>query len=127
LGGLYRIRKMNAPLMVPVGINAHKKGITLHFTQKIDRKTAEDTGNYIVKTWDLLRSRNYGSKHYNSQILKVSKASIGQDKNSLELVIPDIKPTWGMEVQYTIENEEGQEMKGAIQNTIHKLGSSTLH
>jgi len=127
LGGLYRIRKMNAPLMVPVGINAHKKGITLHFTQKIDRKTAEDTGNYIVKTWDLLRSRNYGSKHYNSQILKVSKASIGQDKNSLELVIPEIKPTWGMEVQYTIENEEGQEMKGAIQNTIHKLGSSTLN
>jgi hypothetical protein len=124
LGGLLRIRNTNAPLMVPVGINAHKNGITISFTENLDTKSVVNIDNYTVKTWDLLRSRKYGSKHYNTQTLSVSKAAIGNEQNTLELTIPDIQATWGMEIQYSIQNDNGEQINGAIQNTIHKLEGS---
>ena len=124
LGGLFRIRKTNAPLMVPVGINTHKNGITISFTENLDTKSVVNIDNYTVKTWDLLRSRKYGSKHYNTQTLSVSKAAIGNEQNTLELTIPDIQATWGMEIQYSIQNDNGEQINGAIQNTIHKLEGS---
>jgi glucose/arabinose dehydrogenase len=124
LGGLYRIRKTNAPILVPVGINAHKNGITLSFSENLDPKSVANIDNFTVKTWDLLRSRKYGSKHYNTQILSVAKASIGVEQNVLELTIPGIQATWGMEIQYSVQNDAGKQINGAIQNTIHKLEGS---
>jgi hypothetical protein len=78
-----------------------------------------------VKTWDLLRSRKYGSKHYNEQTLSVTKAELGKDKKSIKLTIPQIKPTWGMEIQYRVKDDDGKELEGLIQNTIHQLGASS--
>jgi hypothetical protein len=47
---------------------------------------------------------------------------IGQGKKSIQLTIPKIKPTWGMEIQYRIKDEDGKDLEGLIQNTIHQLG-----
>jgi len=122
LGGLYRIRKVDQPMHIPIGIKAATIGIELSFTNNLDERSVADTAHYTVKTWDLLRSREYGSKHYNEQTLKVTKAVLGKDKKSVQLTIPEIKPTWVMEIQYRIKDERGKNVDGSIQNTIHQLG-----
>ena len=124
LGGLYRIRKVDKPMVIPVGIKATTKGIELNFTDKLDAGSVTDIAHYTVKTWDLLRSRKYGSKHYNEQILAVTKAALGKDKKSIQLTIPQIKPTWGMEIQYQVKDDTGKDVNGLVQNTIHQLGGS---
>jgi cytochrome c5 len=121
LGGLYRIRKVDQPLTIPVGIKATTKGIELNFTDALDAKSVADVAHYTVKTWDLLRSRKYGSKHYNEQTLAVTQATLGKDKKSIKLTIPNIKPTWVMEIQYQLKDERGKSLDGLVQNTVHQL------
>ncbi|GAA0880791.1 c-type cytochrome [Algoriphagus jejuensis] len=125
LGGLYRIRKVEKPMTIPVGIHATKYGMKLSFTDLLDAGSVQDISHYTVKTWDLLRSRKYGSKHYNEQTLTVTKAELDKDKKTIKLTIPDIKPTWGMEIQYEIKNKEGSTVEGLVQNTIHQLGEDS--
>jgi hypothetical protein len=125
LGGLYRIRKVDKPMVIPVGIQATKTGMKLTFTDKLDAASIRDTSHYTVKTWDLLRSRKYGSKHYNEQTLVVSKVELEKDGKTLKLTIPNIKPTWGMEIQYRIKDGRGNPIEGLVQNTIHQLGEDS--
>ncbi|MBN7815591.1 DUF6797 domain-containing protein [Algoriphagus pacificus] len=125
LGGLYRIRKVDQPLNIPVGIKATSDGIELSFTSELDLAAVNQITNYTVETWDLLRSRNYGSKHYNEKILSVTKAELGKDKKTIRLTIPDIKPTWVMEIKYQLKDQNGKDIVGSIQNTIHQLGNPT--
>lgn len=125
LGGLYRIRKVEKPMVIPVGIQAIKNGMKLSFTDNLDAASVQDPSHYTVKTWDLLRSRKYGSKHYNEQTLVVTKVELDKDKKTIKLTIPDIKPTWGMEIQYQIKDGKGNNVDGLVQNTIHQLGESS--
>ncbi|MEX2566512.1 MAG: DUF6797 domain-containing protein, partial [Cyclobacteriaceae bacterium] len=94
LGGLYRIRMTGKPMHLPVGIQAQQDGILLTFSEKLDESSVRDLANYSVATWDLLRSRKYGSKHYNEQELIVTAAELGADGKSVKLKMPDIEPTW---------------------------------
>lgn len=125
LGGLYRIRKVDQPLVVPIGIKATQTGIELTFSASLDEESVQQISNYTVKTWDLLRSRNYGSKHYNEKTINVSKVELDKDGKTVLLSIPDIQPTWVMEIQYQLQDEDGKEFVGSIQNTIHQLGKSS--
>jgi hypothetical protein len=124
LGGLYRIRKVNQLMVIPVGIEATKTGMKLTFTEKLDVKTVQDTSRYIVRIWDLIRSRKYGSKHHNEQRLQVAKAELDASGKTISLTIPSIKPTWVMEISYKIKDSRGNNREGLVQNTIHQLGKS---
>ena len=87
--------------------------------------SVHDTSHFRVKTWDLLRSRKYGSKHHNEQTLQVTQAKLSPDKKTIHLTIPTIKPTWVMEIQYQVKDDQGILREGLVQNTIHQLGGST--
>lgn len=125
LGGLYRIRKVEQPLVIPIGIKATLEGIELSFTEDLDLNSVHQIANYSVKTWDLLRSRNYGSKHYNEKDLVVTKAELGKDRKTIKLTILEIKPTWVMEINYQLRGKDGKSIEGSIQNTIHQLSKSS--
>jgi hypothetical protein len=121
LGGLYRIRKVDQPMVIPIGIKATKEGIELSFTDRLDAGSVAQVSNYTVKTWDLLRSRKYGSQHYNEQTLEITKALLGKDKKSIQLTLPQINPTRVMEIKYQFKDNRGKNVEGLIQNTIHQL------
>ena len=125
LGGLYRIRKVDQPMVIPVGIAATTTGMKLTFTDKLDAKAVQKISSYSVKTWDLIRSRKYGSKHHNEQTLQVTKAELDASGKTINLTIPAIQPTWGMEITYKVKDSRGIEREGLVQNTIHQLGSKT--
>lgn len=122
LGALYRIRYTGKSAVIPVDLHARHSGMEIIFSEGLDLSAAGDTANYKVETWDLKRSRAYGSEHYNEQVLKVTKADVSSDGRTVLLTIPDIQPTWVMEISFTLKGADGSEVKGVIQNTIHKLG-----
>ena len=40
---------------------------------------------------------------------------------SVQLEVPDIAPTWCMEVEYELRTDTGEPVRGTIHNTIHRL------
>lgn len=126
LGGLFRIRYDGSPVVVPIGLKAKKQGMQITFAKALDPASVKDISNYKIQTWDLLRSRRYGSDHYNIKELKVSKAELSKDRKTLHLYIPEIKPTWVMEINYKLKDNDGGKAEGLIQNTIHDFGPDPI-
>ncbi len=120
-GGLYRVRYTGKPVHLPVELHATTEGIEIGFSGAVDPESAADASNYSVNTWDLKRTKNYGSEHYNEQRLKVDIASVSSDGKTVKLIIPEIKPTWGMEINYAIKTSDGNKLQGKIHNSIFRL------
>ena len=121
-GGFYRVRHTGKPADLPVGLKARKKALEITFTDGLDPVEAAVVKNYEVKVWGLKRSQQYGSKHIDEKPLTVLAASLGRDGKTVRLEIPDLGPTWGMEVKFRIKGSDGRLVSGVIHNTIHELG-----
>lgn len=122
-GDLYRIRYTGKTLPIPIRLNAFTKGMKLTFAMKLDARRATDVSNYEVKTWDLLRSSNYGSDRYNVKTLTISEARLSIDRTAVELIIDGIAPADVMTIFYNLTDDAGTVLKGTLQNTIHTLGA----
>jgi putative heme-binding domain-containing protein len=120
-GGFYRIRATGKPMHLPVGLHAHQDGVTIRFTDPFSPQSAQRTANYSIRAWDLKRTANYGSKHYNERTWRVSKATLSGDGKSVTLKVPEIAPTWGMEIRCFLETPSGEAVQRRIHNTIHRL------
>jgi hypothetical protein len=44
--------------------------------------------------------------------LTVTKAELGKDEKTIKLTIPEIKPTWVIEIQYQVNDKEGMNIDG---------------
>ena len=121
VGGLYRVRYTGKPLHLPVALRALKPGIELTFASPLDRAAAEDPANYAVSTWDLKRTRNYGSKRYNVRELAIDRVTLSADGKTVLIHLPDIRPTWIMEIKYALQGRDGKAFEGVVQNTIYAL------
>ncbi len=122
LGGLYRIRYVESQSNIPIALNAKKRGMKITFSDKVDMESAARVENYKVETWDLVRSRAYGSEHHHVKTLKVEKVEVSADGKSILLVLPEIKPTWVMQISYQLKDKDGGMVPGLIQNTIYQPG-----
>ncbi|YCM46347.1 DUF6797 domain-containing protein [Verrucomicrobiaceae bacterium 227] len=122
-GAFYRIRKTTKPATLPVGLKAVKEGMLLTFTDPLDAETAETVANYKVKVWGLKRTKNYGSKHYDEHALDVAGVELLDDGKSVLIRLPDLAPTWCMEIDYLLKGVAGNEVQGVINNTIHAVGN----
>ena len=70
-GCLQRIRYTGEPAHLPIDVAFRTHEIELTFSHALDEKTASDTSNYTLQTWDLKRTPNYGSQHYNEQTREI--------------------------------------------------------
>ena len=75
----------------------------------------------FLSAWDLKRTEEYGSDHYNEHAIEVAAARLQADGRTVQLAIPQIAPTWCMEIRYQIRSADGSTIDGKIHNTIHKL------
>ncbi len=121
-GGFYRIRYTGQPVFLPVELHARKTGMAVTFSGELALDAAENPENYTVRVWSLRRSRNYGSKHYNEQDLDITSATLSADRRTVSLEVPEIAPTWCMEIRYRLEGGGGEPFSGTIHNSIHVLG-----
>ncbi len=116
-GGFYRIRHTGKPTRLPVGLSATKDGMILRFTDPLGAVSAAD---FQVKVWGLKRTKNYGSPHVDERPLKVASAELLEDGKSVSIAIPDIAPTWCMEITYELKGADGTSFTGTVNNTIHE-------
>jgi hypothetical protein len=117
-GGFYRIRKTNKPAHLPTKIEATKYQIKITLSDSIDPASVKPD-NFVVKAWDLKRSKSYGSKHYNERKLRIISASI--EGNKIHLGSPDLTPTWGMSIEMTLTDPAGKKFTRLIHNSIFEL------
>ena len=82
-----------------------------------------DLKNLQIKAWSLKRTANYGSNHYDEKPLEIRAAKLSANGLTLTLDIPDLRPTWCMEIQYTLRAADGTPVQGTIHNTIHTLAN----
>lgn len=120
-GGFYRIRATGKPMALPTSLHATKTGLELTFTEPIDRASASEPSDYSVRTWSLKRTASYGSAHHDERPLRVSSASVSADGRTVSLTLPEIRPTWGMAIEYRLKGARGEPSSGTIHNTIHRL------
>lgn len=123
-GGLYRLRPTGRPAWLPTQLKTTSNGLKITFSDPVDSAAASQTDRYIVKVWSLKRTANYGSKHYDERQLKVARAGVSADGHTLELDIPEIAPTWGMEIRCRLPVADGRSVERIIHNTIHTLPKS---
>jgi mono/diheme cytochrome c family protein/type 1 glutamine amidotransferase len=125
-GGFYRIRYTEKPAHQLTGLRALRRGVELTFTDPLDSRSARDIANYEIKIWDLKRTKNYGSKHYNERPLEIDSVELSNDRKSIFLKIPEIAPTWSMEIKMDLQGENGESVERVIHNTIHHLQDTAI-
>ena len=123
-GGLFRVTYKGNPVSMPTQLKASKETIDITFSEPINPGSVGDTDRYEIKTWDLKRTKNYGSKHYNERSLEVVSAKLLPDMKTIRLTIPEVAPTWGMEIACRLQDQKGKEFRRVIHNTIHQLGEN---
>lgn len=126
VGGLYRVRYTGKQLNLPLELSARENGMQLTFSDPLNALVATDTANWTVNTWDLKRTRRYGSDRYNTKTLTIEKVTLGSDGKKILLEIPEIKTTWVMEILYDLESKKGKKFNGAVQSSIYELGDELL-
>ena len=109
-GGFFRIRSTGEPSYLPTGLEAREGRIRITFSDELPTDVACE-----IKTWDLKRTRNYGSKHYNEKRLEVSNVAVSG--NGLILEVPNLAPTRGMEIKCKL----GKGIERVVHNSIHVL------
>ncbi len=120
-GGFYRVRYTAKALHLPVALKSTSQGLQITFSDPLDHRSATDTANLIIHTWDLKRSRKYGSPRLNEKTLTIDQSILSKDAKVLTLLISDLRPTWVMEILYQFKSKQGQPVHGAMQNTIYTL------
>ena len=121
VGGLYRVRYTGAPLQLPVSMRALQGALELGFAEPLEQAKAEMAGSYTITTWDLRRSRRFGSSRYNTKTLPIDGAALSGDGKLIRLAVPDLAPTWVIEVSYDLASERGTTFSGLVQGTLHAL------
>ena len=121
-GGFYRIRATGQPAHLPIGLHAGKHGMQIRFSDPIDPDKSLDLNRFVVRTWSLKRTANYGSNHYNEKELKVASVTLSDDRRTVNIELPEIEPTWCMSIEYKLIGSNGELFNGLIHNTIHVLG-----
>ena len=120
-GGMYRLRATGKPAYLPVGYHVNLDGLAITFSNVLRRDSVDDPRNFGIKVWDLIRSEEYGSPHVNERALKVTSASLSADRRTITLSIPDLRPTRGLELWYSIWGEDNSDVNGVLHGSVHVL------
>jgi hypothetical protein len=119
-GGFYRVRYTQQPADLPLKLQAKTGALEITFSDPLAAASVSADA-FEIKVWSLKRTKNYGSKHFDERPLNVAKATLAQDGKTVRIELPDLAPTWCMEIKYHMKSAEGRPLTGTIHNTIHQL------
>ena len=127
--GLHRVRYTGKPVHMPAGLNVHRNGIKLTFTNALDPELARDAGSYSILRWNYRWSSEYGSRQWSLtdpskqgyDTLEVKSAKLLPDGKSVFLEVQDMRPVMQMQIGYDLEATDGSQVRGEIYNTVHAL------
>jgi putative heme-binding domain-containing protein len=118
-GGFFRVRRTEQPLAIPVGLHAEPGKLELEFGVPLDAVAAGEPGSWNLRAWDLKRTKNYGSKHFNERVLPVAAATLSSDGRRVSLTVPEFGPTWCYAIEWNAKTAAGEPVKGSLHGTLH--------
>ncbi len=121
-GGLFRVRFKGGRMDMPIDLRAQENQLEISFSDPLDSQMAEQVDRYSIQVWDLKRTEKYGSDHFNQRPLQIQSVKLLSDKRTVQLTIPDLKPTWCMEIECRMQGDQGADFRRVIHNSIHYLG-----
>ncbi len=120
-GGFFRVRHTGKPAHQPVKISTSPGEVSLGFSDALDPSSVENLASWKVRAWDIKRTKNYGSQHFNEREWKVEKATLADDGKTVTLSIPELAPTWGMSIEMKLRGAGGEEVIRDIHNSIFHI------
>ena len=149
-GCLQRVRYTGAPVRMPVAMHAKKGALAITFSSDLDPASVADAQDWNLEQWNYLWSASYGSPEVSTEApfesggevgrdgapqwtkaqmgkpkhdtVTVASARLLDDKRTVVLAIPALKPVMQMSVKYSIKAADGAPVTGEIIHTIHALG-----
>ncbi|MCP5534243.1 MAG: c-type cytochrome [Akkermansiaceae bacterium] len=120
-GGFYRVRHTGVPAHQPVALETSPRMLTIHFSDPLDPASVSEPDTWDIRAWDLKRSANYGSKHFNERAWQVESAGLSEDGKTVTLTVPDLAPTWGMSIRMRLRCADGREVVREMHESIFTL------
>ncbi len=128
-GSLQRVRATGKPLHVVVGMKATDSGLSLTFSGKLDKASAENVANYQAAIWNYRWTADYGSKRWkvsNGQVegqdaLSVTSATL-TSPNTVKLTFASgIVPAMQYQIGYKLQASDAKtNVTGSVFLTIHE-------
>jgi putative heme-binding domain-containing protein len=99
-GCFQRVRYTGGPAQVPTAFHAHSNGVTITFSQPLDRTIAGQPSSHFAQVWNYRYSPGYGSPEFSTRHpgilghdpLAVRSAHVLDDGRTLFLELPEIQP-----------------------------------
>ena len=136
-GTLQRARYTGKPVNLPSELHVTPTGLKITFVTPLDKDSATDLGNYGLWWFNVKWAKEYGSARWSPTVpgkkwekqatdppgeeLAIQSITLSEDKRSITLVIPGIKPVTNMILRFKIKAADGSPILNEICNTIHRL------
>jgi hypothetical protein len=128
-GCLQRVRYSGKALQMPIAFHVKHDGIELTFASPLDAKIAADDQSYDIQQWNYKWTEKYGSDDYSVETpdkkgrdsVTVKSAKLGDDKKTVFLEIPGLKPVDQMLIKCNLKSADGAAIKTEIALTIHAV------
>lgn len=119
-GGFYRVRYTGKPLHVPIALHCQGTTLRIGLSDDIDPRSVTPA-SFAISRWSLKRSAKYGSEHHDTRKVDVSSATWDAAKRELVLQVPELQPTWCMEIVFDLRALDGTPIHRVVHNTIHTV------
>ncbi len=128
-GALQRVRWTGKTATLPVAWHVLPNGLSLTFSQPLDRTTAEDVGSYGVKRWNYRYAAQYGSKDWSvtdptkegRDEVPVKSAKLQPDGRTVVLDLGPMSPVMQMEVQWNLDTAAGKTSRSQLWLTVNAV------
>lgn len=130
--GLSRLRYTGSQSRMLSDFKARKRGLILQFDTHLDEKTITDISNYRLERWNYKRTSSYGSGHFQlngkpgQENIPITSVFLSEDRKSVFLAIPVMKPVDQMQLSYQIKAADGTTMDDQFWFTVHHLEDMNL-
>jgi mono/diheme cytochrome c family protein len=129
---LARVRYTGRPSPLPRSVRSAAQGVLVRFAAPLDSASATDPSRVRVQRWNYRRTPAYGSGHFRldgspgQETLPVAAAHLSTDRQTLLLVIPDMRPVMQMELGYDIRSADGRRLADTLYLTVHHAAEADL-
>lgn len=127
-GGFYRVRYTGEPVALPIELHSSRQnGVSITFTQPLDRSVVRDPANYSVKRWNYKRTRRYGSDLFKlngeqgTEEMTVRSARLSADGKTVSLELADLREVQQMQITFRLKTTDGRPVQSQISHSIHRL------
>lgn len=126
--GIQRVRYTGQELRMITDCQVQSDGLKVSFNFPLDSETASKVSSFVAEQWNYQWSSNYGSDMYNpdtgeagKQKLNVTQVTLSNDRQSIELKAPDIKPVNQLHLQLNLKDADGVAFDEEIYWTINAV------